>query len=171
MSIDEVRNRSLKLQEEARRRITLMYVAGAGNIGLPLALMWYLPHLRLAFTWLIATAVFLILFVRRRCVLGTLAPSWTPAEGLTFYRRLLEHERDFRRGSVRWFTIGPALNILMLGLVYAASPLFRGTAPEIAAMAFIFVTHVVVLTFVARRMRGVADKCQMELDELASATA
>ena len=121
MSIDGVRNRSLKLQEEARRRITLMCVAGAGNIGLPLALMWYLPHLRLAFTWLIATAVFLMLFVRRRCVLGTLAPSWTPAEGLTFYRRLLEHERDFRRGSVRWFTIGPALNILMLGLVHAVA--------------------------------------------------
>jgi hypothetical protein len=166
MSSEEVRDRSLKLQEKARRRITLMYAAAAGNIGLPLVLMWYLPHLRPALAWLIATAVFLLLFVRRRGALRTIAPAWTPAEGLTFYRRLLEHERDFQRDSVRWFTIGPALNILMLGFVYAASPLFHGTAPEIAVMTFIFATHAVVLTLIARRLRGMADKYQVELDEL-----
>ena len=105
-------------------------------------------------------------FVRRRSALRTLAPAWTPSEGLTFYQRLLEHERDFQRDSVRWFTIGPALNILMLGFVYAASPLFHGTAPEIAVMTTIFATHVVALTLVARRLRGLADKCQVELDEL-----
>jgi hypothetical protein len=133
--------------------------------------MWYLPQLRLALGWLVATAVFLMLFVRRRSALQTIAPVWTPAEGLTFYRRLLEHERDFRRDSVRWFTIGPGLNILMLGFVYAASPLFHGSAQEIAIMASIFATHAVVLTLIARRLRGLAGKCQSELDELASMTA
>jgi hypothetical protein len=38
-------------------------------------------------------------------------------------------------------------------------------------MALVFVTHLVVLTLVARRMRGLADKCQMELNELAATTA
>jgi hypothetical protein len=171
MSIEEVRDRSLKLQDEARRRVTRMYAIAAANTGLPLALMWYLPHLRLALAWLVATALFLMLFVRRRSALQTVAPAWTPAEGLTFYRRLLEHERDFQRDAVWWFTIGPALNILMLGIVYAASPLFRGTVQEIAAMTFIFATHVVVLALIARRLRGLADKCQAELDELATMTA
>jgi hypothetical protein len=171
MSIQEVRDRSLKLQEEARRRVVRMYAAAAANAGLPLVLMWYLPQLRLALAWLIATAVFLTLFVWRRSALRTLAPAWTPSEGLTFYRRLLEHERDFRLDSVWWFTIGPALNILVLGGVYAASPFFRGTAPEIAGMAVIFTTHAVVLTLVARRLRGLAGKCQVELDELTAMTA
>lgn len=169
MSIEEVRDRSLKLQEKARRRAVVMYVAAAGNIGMPLALMWFLPQLRLGLAWLILTAVSLTIFVRRRGAVQAIAPASTPAEGLTFYRRLLEHERDFHRESTRWFTIGPAVNILMLGAVYAASPLFHGTAPEIAVMASIFATHIVVLTLVARRMRGLADTCQMELNELAKA--
>ncbi len=167
MSIEEVRDRSLKLQEEARRRVARMYAVAAANIGLPLVLMWFIPDLRPALAWLVVTAVFLMLFVRRRSALRTLAPAWTPAEGLTFYRHLLEHERDFQRDSVLWFTIGPALNILMLGFVYAASPLFHGTAPEIAAMTTIFATHVVVLAVIGRRLRGLADKCQVELDDLA----
>jgi hypothetical protein len=171
MSIEEVRDRSLKLQEEARRRILRMYVIAAANAGLPLVLMWYLPHLRLALAWLIVTAVCLTLFVHRRSMLRTIGPALTPAEGLTFYRRLLERERDFHRDGTRWFTIGPALNILMLGVVYAASPLFHGTAPEIAVMTTIFATHVAVLAVVARRLRGRADKYQVELDELTSLTA
>jgi hypothetical protein len=171
MSIEEVRDRSLKLQEEARRRLVIMYAAAAGNIGLPLVLMWFLPHMRPALAWLIVTAVCLTIFVRRGNALRTVAPAWTPAEGLTFYRRLLEHERDFRRAMRRWFTIGPALNILILGAVYAASPLFHGTAPEIAVMAFILATHAVMLVLVARRLRGQADKCQVELDDLAATSA
>jgi hypothetical protein len=171
MSIEEVRDRSLKLQEEARRRVVLMYAAAAGNISLPLVLMWFVPHLRWALAWLVVTAVFLMWFVQRRSVLRTVAPAWTPAEGVTFYRRLLEHERDFRRECGRWFTIGPALNIVVLGLVYAASPLFRGTAPEIAIMTTILATHVVLLVLILKRLRGLAAKCQMELDELSTMTA
>jgi hypothetical protein len=56
----------------------------------------------------------------------------------------------------------------MLGFVYAASPLFHGTAPEIAGMTTIFATHVVVLAVIARRLRGRAHNCQVELDELAA---
>jgi hypothetical protein len=171
MSIEEVRDRSLKLQDEARRRVVRMYAVAAANIGLPLVLMWFIPHLRPALAWLVVTAVFLMLFVRRRSALRTLAPAWTFAEGLAFYRRLLEHERDFQRDSVLWFTIGPALNILVLGFVYAASPLFHGTAPEIAVMTTIFTTHVVVLALIARRLRGLADKCQVELDQLTTTNA
>jgi hypothetical protein len=171
MSIEEVRDRSLKLQEEARRRVVRMYVIAAGNIGSPLVLMWFLPHLRPALAWLAATGVFLMWFVQRRSVLRTVAPAWTPAEGATFYRRLLEHERDFQRESSRWFTIGPALNILVLAAVYAASPLFRATVPEIAVMATILATHVVLLVIILKRLRGLAAKYQTELDELTTLTA
>jgi small-conductance mechanosensitive channel len=171
MSVDEVRDRSRKLQENARRRLAIMYAAAVGNTAVPLVFMWYAPQLRLALAWLVVTAISMTLFVRRRSVLRTIAPALTPAEGLTFYRRLLEHERDFHRDSTRWFTIGPAVNILMLGGVYATSPLFRGTAPEIAILTVIAATHVVVLAIVARRLRGLADKNQMELDQLAALTA
>jgi hypothetical protein len=171
MSLEEVRDRSRKLQEEARRRVVRMYVIAAANAGLPLLLMWYLPQLRLALAWLVVTAACLTLFIRQRSVFRTIAPALTPAEGLTFYRRLLEHERDFRRACSRWFTIGPALNILVLGLVYAASPLYRGTAPEFAIMLSIFATHVVVLTLIARRLQGEAQKYQVELNELSALTA
>lgn len=171
MSIEEVRDRSLKLQNEARRRVVLMYAIAAANIGLPLVLMWFLPHLRPALAWLVVTAVSLMWFVQRRSVLRTVAPAWTPAEGVTFYRRLLEHERDFRRECRRWFTIGPALNIVALGLVYAASPLFHGTVPEIAVMTSILATHAVALALIAKRLGALADKCQMELDELTTLTA
>jgi hypothetical protein len=171
MSLEEVRDRSRKLQEEARMRVIRMYVMAAGNAGIPLVLMWFLPALRPALAWLVATAVFLTLFVRRRSVLRTLAPALTGAEGLTFYRRLLEHERDFRRACSRWFTVGPALNILALGGLYMASPLFHGTAPEIAIMATIFATHVVLLTVIGRRLRSEADKYQTELNELTTLTA
>jgi hypothetical protein len=175
MSLEEVRDRSRKLQEDARRRLARMYAIAVGNTALPLVLMWYLPQLRLALAWLVVTAVSLTLFVHRRSVLRTPRPALVaalaPAEGLTFYRRLLEHERDFHRDSTRWFTIGPAVNILVLGSVYAASPLFRGTAPEIAAMAVIAATHVVVLALVAKRLRSLAHKNQVELDELAMLAA
>jgi hypothetical protein len=170
MSLEQVRDRSRKLQEEARRRVVRMYAVAAANAGLPLLLMWYLPQLRLALAWLVVTAACLTLFIRQRSVLRTIAPALTPAEGLTFYSRLLEHERDFRRACSRWFTIGPALNILVLGGVYAASPLFRGTAPEIAFMAAIFATHVVVLALIARRLRGEAHQYQVELNALAAPT-
>ena len=76
----------------------------------------------------------------------------TAAQGLVFYRHLLERERDFRRDSARWFTIGPALNIIALSLGYISSPLFHGTGGEIAVMALILATHAIVLTLVARRM-------------------
>jgi hypothetical protein len=166
MSIEEVRDRSRKLQEAARLRLVRMYAAAVGNAGLPLILMWYLPHLRPALAWLVVTAGCLVLFVRRRSALRAVAPALTPAEGLTFYRRLLEQERDFHRHSTRWFTIGPAVNILVLGAAYAASPLFHGTAPEIAVLAVVAVTHAAVLTIVAKRMRRQAHKYQVELDEL-----
>ena len=166
MSVDAVRRKSQHLQDNARRRIAAFYAMGAANAGIPLVLMWFLPELRLGLGYLVLTAVFLVSFVRRRSGSRTVSPSMTPAQGLAFYRDLLARERDFRRDSTRWFTIGPALNIVVLSLVYVASPLFHGTTAELAVIGMILATHVVVLARIAPRLRNEARKFQTEIDAL-----
>ena len=166
MSIDAVRRKSQQLQDNARRRIAAIYAMGAANAGIPLVLMWFLPELRLGLGYLVLTAVFLVSYVRRRSGFRTVSPSMTPAEGLAFYRDLLARERDFRRDSTRWFTIGPALNIIVLSLVYIASPLFHGTTAELAVIGMILATHVVVLARIGPRLRNEARKFQTEIDAL-----
>jgi hypothetical protein len=171
MSADAVRRKSEQLQEGARRRIAAFYAMGAANAGIPLVLMWFLPELRLALGYLVLTAVFLVSYVRRRSGFRTVSPAMTPAQGLAFFRHLLERERDFRRDSTRWFTIGPALNILVLSLVYIASPLFHGTTGELAAIAMVLTTHVFVLARIVQRLRKEAHGFQVELDALDGLTA
>ena len=166
MSADAVRRKSDQLQDSARRRIAAFYAMGAANAGIPLVVMWFLPELRLGLGYLVLTAVFLVAFVRRRNGSRTVSPSMTPAQGLAFYRDLLARERDFRRDSTRWFTIGPALNIVVLSLVYVASPLFHGTTAELAVIGMILATHVVVLARIAPRLRNEARKFQTEIDAL-----
>jgi hypothetical protein len=166
MSVDAVRRKSEQLQDNARRRVAAFYAMGAANAGIPLVLMWFLPELRLGLVYLVLTAVFLVSYVRRRSGFRTVSPSMTPAQGLAFYRDLLARERDFRRDSTRWFTIGPALNIIVLSLVYMASPLFHGTTAELAVIGMILTTHVVVLARIAPRLRKEARGFQMEIDAL-----
>lgn len=125
MSVAEVRRRSQELQDRARRRLAAIYVGGVGNAGIPLILMWFLPELRLALGYLVVTALFLVSFVRHRSTVQAVSPEMTAAQGLAFYRQALERERDVRRDSTWWFTVGPALNILILGLAYIRSPLFH----------------------------------------------
>jgi hypothetical protein len=166
MSADEVRRRSNELQEKASRRLAVLYVAGAGNAGIPLILMWFLPELRLALAYLVVTAVFLVSVVRRRSMVQAVSPAVTADQGLAFYRGALERERDMRRDGAWWFTVGPALNILMLGVAYLTSPLFHGTVAELSIGAGILVAHVVVLTRVGRKLRAEARAYQQELDAL-----
>jgi hypothetical protein len=130
----EARRRAAELEEKARRRVAAIYMSGAGNAGIPLVLMWFLPELRLGLGYLVVTAL------------------------------VLERERDFRRDSAHWFTIGPAMNIIALILVYISSPLFHSRAGEVAVMVLIVATHAIVLTLVARRMGEEARRYQTELD-------
>jgi hypothetical protein len=58
-----------------------------------------------------------------------------------FYRELLERERDFRRDSARWFSVGPGLNIIALTLVYVSSRLFHGTPIKLSLLATVLVTQ------------------------------
>lgn len=166
MSVAEVRRRSHELQDKARRRLAAIYVAGAGNAGIPLILMWFLPELRLALGYLVVTAVFLVSFVRHRSTVQAVSPEMTADQGLAFYRQALERERDVRRDSTWWFTVGPALNILILGLAYIRSPLFHGTMPEVGGLTAILVTHVIVLARVVRKLQGEARAYQRDLDLL-----
>jgi putative flippase GtrA len=166
MSVDAVRRKSQQLQDNARRRIAAFYAMGAANAGIPLVLMWFLPELRLGLGYLVLTAVFLVSFVRRRSGFRTVSPSMTPAQGLAFCRELLARERDFRRDSARWFTIGPALNIIVLTLVYVASPLFHGTTAELAVIGMILATHVFLLARIVQRLRKEARGFQTEIDAL-----
>jgi hypothetical protein len=166
MSVDAVRRKSQQLQDNARRRIAAFYAMGAANAGIPLVLMWFLPELRLGLGYLVLTAVFLVSYVRRRSGFRTVPASMTPAQGLAFCRDLLARERDFRRESTRWFTIGPALNIIVLSLVYIGSPLFHGTGVEFAVIGMILTTHVVVLARIAQRLRNEARTFQTEIDAL-----
>ena len=167
MSVAEVRRRSHELQDKARRRLAAIYVAGAGNAGIPLILMWFLPELRLALGYLVVTAVFLVSFVRHRSTVQAVSPEMTADQGLAFYRQALERERDVRRDSTWWFTVGPALNILILGLAYIRSPLFHGTMPEVSVVTAILVTHVIVLARVVRKLQGEARAYQRDLGSAA----
>jgi hypothetical protein len=169
MSSAMVRQRSETLLGKARRRVAIMYAAGVGNVGLSLALMWFAPALRPGLGYLVVTALALVVWVRRSHSQRTLAPDLAWAQGLAFYRSLLERERDFHRDSARWFVIGPAANIVVLGLVYVASPLFRGSASELLFMAMVLAAHIVILTQAYRRLRREAATYQAELDAVISA--
>ena len=171
MSVAEVRRRSHELQDKARRRLAAIYVAGAGNAGIPLILMWFLPELRLALGYLVVTAVFLVSFVRHRSTVQAVSPEMTADQGLAFYRQALERERDVRRDSTWWFTVGPALNILILGLAYIRSPLFHGTMPEVSVVTAVLVTHVIVLARVVRKLQGEARAYQRDLDLLSTTSS
>jgi hypothetical protein len=166
MSVADVQRKSQQLQEKARRRAMAFYVMGAMNGGLPLLLMWFLPELRWGLGYLAITAVFLVAFVQRRSAFRLMPANMTAAQGLAFYRRLLERERDFRTESTWWFTVGPGLNIIVLTLVYTMSPLFHRTPMELSIVAMTLVTHVIVLTRVAQKLRGEARTYQIALDGL-----
>jgi hypothetical protein len=171
MSARDVSRKSEEIITKARRRAAGLYMAGAANVAIPVTLMWFLPSLRLGLGYLAVTAVVLMLFVRSRSALQGVAPAMTPSQGLPFYRHLLERERDFRRSSLWWFTIAPALNIVVLALAYVTSPLFRGTSVEWAIVAMVVTTNLVVLARVAQKQRDEAQKSQRELDELAGLIA
>jgi len=166
MSVADVQRKSQELQEKAGRRTIAFYAMGAVNGGLPLLLMWFLPELRWGLGYLAITAVFLVAFVQRRSAFRLMPANMTAAQGLAFYRRLLERERDFRTESTWWFTVGPGLNIIVLMLVYTTSPLFHRTPMELSIVAMILVTHVIVLTRIAQKLRGEARTCQIALDRL-----
>jgi hypothetical protein len=166
MSLADVRRKSQELRDRARRRVVAFYTMGAINAGLPLVLMWFLPELRWGLAYLAVTALFLVAYVRRRSALRLMPANMTAAQGLAFYRRLLERERDFRRESTWWFTIGPGLNIIVLMAVYTMSPLFHGTPMNLSIVGLILATHVVVLTRVAQRLRREAHTYQIDLDGL-----
>jgi hypothetical protein len=169
MSVTEVDRRSRELQDQARRRLAAIYVAGAGNAGIPLILMWFLPELRLALGYLVVTAIFLVSFVRRRSTVQAVSPAMTADQGLAFYRQALQRERDTRRDSAWWFTVGPSLNLLILGFAYLRSPLFHWTMPELIGAAAILVTHVIVLARLVQKLRAEARTYQLELDLLPAA--
>jgi hypothetical protein len=171
VSADDIRRKSERLQDTARRRIMAFYLMAAGNAGIPLALMWFLPELRLALGYLVATAVVLVSYVRRRSALLTLPPAAAHAQGLAFFRELLARERDYRRDGTRWFTIAPALNILVLSAVYVRSALFHGTAVELALIAVVVATHAVLLARIVQRLRGEVRAFQRQIDALDGLTA
>ena len=164
MSVAEVRSKAQQLQDKAQRRVMSIHAIGAANAGLPLILMWFFPDLRLGLGYLALTAAVLVFYVRRRSASRIIPPDMTPAQGLAFYRHLLERERDFRRDSVKWFTIGPGLNIVVLALVYVSSPFFHGTVLEYSVIAAVLVTHAALLTRVAGKLRQEARRYELELD-------
>ena len=166
MSASEVRRKSEELQDNARRRLIAMYLIGATNAGLLVILMWFIPELRFAFGYLALTAAMLVFFVQRRSRVRPMSPDLTVSQGLTFYRQLLERERDFRRNGARWFSIGPGLNIVVLTLVYMSSPLFHGAPAEFGFIAAVLVTHVIVLTQVSKRLNAEASRYQAELENV-----
>jgi hypothetical protein len=166
MSASDVHRHSEELQKKARRRLMGMYIIGAANAGLPVILMWFLPELRLGLGYLAVTAAILVFYVRRRTIVRPISPEMTVSDGRAFYRHLLERERDFRRNSARWFTIGPGLNIIVLTSVYVSSSLFHGAPAELAVIAAVLLAHVVVLTGVSMKLTAEATRYQSELEKM-----
>jgi len=166
MSASDVRRKSEELEKKTRRRQRGMYVIGAAEAGVPLILMWFLPELRLALAYLVLTAAVLVFYVRRRSAARAISPDMTVAEGRAFYRQLLERERDFRRSSIKWFTIGPTLNIIVLTFAYVSTPAFHATTAALAVIAVVLVTHVVVLIRISKKLNAEARKYQSELNKI-----
>jgi hypothetical protein len=166
MSTQRIRERSQTLMARRRRRLAIIYASGAGNIGLAIALMWVQAELRLALAYLTVTAIVLMTWTQRRNARRALGPEDASIDGVSFYQRLLERERDFHRDSARWFIIGPALNLVVLGLIYIASPLFHGRPAELLAMAVVAIAHYGVLSLARERLQREARANQHELDAL-----
>ena len=125
--------------------------------------MWFLPELRLGLGYLVVTALVLVAYVRRRSLFRTVSPDMTAAQGLVFYRHLLERERisSGQRALVHHWSRAEYHRAQPGLYQQSAFPRHRG---EIAVMALILATHAIVLTLVAGRMGEEARRYQTELE-------
>jgi hypothetical protein len=173
MSIDEVRRRARALDAKIRHQDAIMTVSAVINTGAFVAVMWYLPHLRIVAAIVLAT-VFVIVagYVRRR-------PSRRAVDYLTpaalnpcvdFYRTALVRKRDLARQLWTWF-MPPAIlgqAALIIGFVIAPPNVPRRMV--LMALPVWILTDVIIFVFGWRNAQRVAKTMQRELDSLDSMT-
>jgi hypothetical protein len=173
LSIDDVRRRARALDAKVRRQDAIMILSAIVNTGAFVAVMWYLPQLRIVAAIIIATVIVIVSQYRRR------RPSRQAIDYLTsdssnpcadFYRTALVRKRDMARQLWTWF-MPPAIlgqAALIIGFVIAPPNVPRRLV--LMALPFWILIDVVIFGFGWRNARREAKKMERELDALDSMT-
>jgi hypothetical protein len=172
MSIDDVRRRARALDGKVRRQDAIMALSALINTVAFVAIMWYLPNLRLVAAILIATVIAIVAgYVRRRPSRRQAIDVLTSAAinpCVDFYRHALVRKRDMARQLWAWFMPPAILGQVALIVGFVISPPNVPRRIILMALPFWILTDVVIFVFGWRNAQREANARQRELDLLDS---
>lgn len=173
LSIDDVRRRARALDAKVRRQDAVMILSAIVNTGAFVAVMRYLPQLRIVAAIIIATVIVIVIQYwwrrpSRQAIDYLTSGSSNPCAD--FYRTALVRKRDMARQLWTWF-MPPAIlgqAALIIGFVIAPPNVPRRLV--LMALPFWILIDVVIFGFGWRNARREAKKMERELDALDSMT-
>jgi hypothetical protein len=172
ISMDDIRRRARALEGKVRRQDAIMVLCAVTNIAAFIAVMWYLPHLRIVSAIVIATVIAIVSqYWRRRPSRQQAIDSLTSTAVnpcIDFYRSALLRKRDMERQLWAWF-LPPAIlgqAALMIGFVIAPPNVPRRAI--LMALPFWILTDVIIFVVGWRNAQREANNRQRELDSLDS---
>ena len=173
LSIDDVRRRARALDAKVRRQDAIMILSAIVNTGAFVAVMWYLPQLRIVAAIIIATVIAIVIQYRRRrpsrqAIDYLMSATSNPC--VDFYRTALVRKRDMARQLWIWF-MPPAIlgqAALIIGFVIAPPNVPRRLV--LMVLPFWILLDVFIFGFGWRNAQRDAKRMQRELDALDSMT-
>jgi hypothetical protein len=169
MSIDDVRHRARVLDRKIRQQDVIMTLSAIVNTSAFMAVMWYLPGLRLVSVIVIATVIVIcVQYVRRR-------PSRNAIDFVTsnaadacahFYRTMLLRKRDLAHQLWIWFMPPAIVGQVALIVGFLVAPPNVPRRLVLMALPLWILADVLIFTFGWRNARREAKKMETELKAL-----
>jgi hypothetical protein len=166
MTFDQIRQKVDVVDKERRRRAVGFYACAAIIVPSWLAVMWFLPDLRIAAAAALATAFWLVYQVHRRSAARLVPVEQATQPGLVFYRGVLERERDFHRGLPMWFVPPVTVSTAAIVAGFLTTQRFAHTAALFGVVTWIISGTAVALVLAVKKSRRAADRLQHDIDAL-----
>ena len=152
-------------QAEIARRDRIQHLSAAVGASSWLAVIWFLPDLRLVSV----TGLFIAVWVtwqmyRRSGARLLIAPIDVPC--LVFQRARLERERDFASSLPKWFLIPVAIFQVAIVATFATNPRFTTSQFYPEGLVLFVGTASVTLIVIWRRWQRQAIELQRELEAI-----
>jgi hypothetical protein len=152
-------------QTEIARRDRIQYLSAAVGASSWLAVIWFLPDLRLVSVTGLFIAVWVTWQMYRRSGARLLnAPIDLPC--LLFQRALLERERDLASSLPKWFLIPVAIFQMAIVATFATNPRFTTSQFYPEGLVLFVGTASVTLIVIWRRWQRQAIELQRELEAI-----
>lgn len=152
-------------QAEIARRDRIQHLSAAVGGSSWLAVVWFLPDLRLVSVTGLFIAVWVTWQMYRRSGARLLsAPIDLPC--LVFQRALLERERDLAASLPKWFLIPVAIFQVAIVATFATNPRFTTSQFYPEGLVLFVGTASVTLIFIWRRWQRQAIELQRELEAI-----